>query len=384
MNFSLNEDQEMMVDAARRTSRERIEPIMHNHPVDQPLPKSAMLEIYAVLAELGITAPRVPVEAGGGGLKMLDYGMMIEQLPPVVALSLISHEGTISRINAGCSAHIRERYLPDLIAGRKIACTANTEASAGSDSGAIRTRLKIEGESAYVTGSKIWITNASVCDVVNVSCTMGTDENGRSIARRVLIDRSECDFEVRETAVMGLQQGHLSELVFEATRVPVGNIIGEAGDAAKTLTMAWNGNRPLLGLMCVHLAQKAFDLALAHARDHKQFGKQIGAHQLVQQDLADIETLIVTARLACYYALHTIDTGARANGSSAMAKRYATQAAERAINLAMQVHGGMGISQELGIERMWRDARMFQVPDGMNGILALIQGRELTSIGAFR
>lgn len=384
MHFSLNEDQDMMVSAARRVAQERIAPIMRKHAIDQPLPKAAMLEIYAHLAELGITAPRIPVEAGGGGLKMLDYGMVIEQLPPVVALSLISHEGTISRIHAGCPAHIRERYLPDLIAGRKIACTANTEASAGSDSGAVRTRLRIEGEDAFVTGSKMWITNASICDVVNVSCTMGTDANGRAIARRILIDRSACDFEVRETAVMGLQQGHLSELVFEETRVPASMIIGEAGDAAKTLTMAWNGNRPLLGLMCVHLAQQAFDLALAHARDHQQFGKPIGAHQLVQQDLADIETLIVTARLSCYYALDAIDRGVRANGSSAMAKRYATQAAERAINLAMQVHGGMGISQEMGLERMWRDARMFQVPDGMNGILALIQGRELTGVGAFR
>lgn len=384
MNFSLTEEQEMMVAAARRMAKERIEPVLRQHPVDQPLPKAAMLQIYAVLAELGITAPRIPVEAGGGGLKMLDYGMMIEQLPPVVALSLISHEGTISRIHAGCPEHIRQRYLPDLIAGRKIACTANTESGAGSDSGAVRTRLRIEGEHAYVTGSKMWITNASVCDVVNVSCTMGTDENGRQIARRVLIDRSECEFEVRETAVMGLQQGHLSELVFADTRVPAANIIGEAGDAAKTLTMAWNGNRPLLGLMCVHLAQKAFEMALEHARAHQQFGKPIAAHQLVQQDLADIETLIVTARLLCYQALDAMDRGVRANGSSAMAKRYATQACERAIQLAMQVHGGMGISQELGIERMWRDARMFQVPDGMNGILALIQGRELTGVGAFR
>lgn len=384
MNFSLNEDQQMMVDVAQRVTTERIEPIMARHPINQPLPKQAMLEIYAVLAELGITAPRLPVEAGGGGLKMLDYGMMIEQLPPVVALSLISHEGTIARIHHGCPQDIRDRYLPDLIAGRKIACTANTEASAGSDSGAVRTKLRVEGDDAFITGSKMWITNASVCDVVNVSCTMGTDENGRSIARRVLVDRSEIDFEVRETPVMGLQQGHLSELVFDETRVPATHIIGEAGDAAKTLTLAWNGNRPLLGLMCVHLAQKAFDLALVHAKEHRQFGKPIAAHQLVQQDLADIETHIVTARLLCYSALDAIDRGARANGTSAMAKRYATQACERAIQLAMQVHGGMGISQEMGLERMWRDARMFQVPDGMNGILALIQGRELTGIGAFR
>jgi alkylation response protein AidB-like acyl-CoA dehydrogenase len=384
MNFSLSEDQALMVDAAKRMVQTKIEPVLRAHPADRPLPKAAMLEIFAAFAELGITAPRVPLEAGGGGLKMLDYGLILEQLPPVVALSLASHEGTVLRIHLGCPEHIRERYLPDLIAGRKIACTANTEANAGSDSGAIRTRLDVEGDSAYLTGRKMWITNASICDVVNVSCTTGVDEKGRPVTRRALLDRSSVDFEVRETAITGLRQGHLSELVFERTRVPVSHIMGEAGDAAKTLTMAWNGNRPLLGLMTVHLAQKAFELARDYAMQRQQFGKPLASHQLVQRDLADIETAIVSSRLLCYYALDCIDRGLRANGTSAMAKRYATQACERAIHLAMQVHGAMGISEELGLEQMWRDARVFQVPDGMNGILALIQGREITGTAAFR
>ena len=384
MNFSPTDDQEQMIDAARRMVRERIEPVLRAHPINKPLPKPAMLQIYAAMAELGITAPRLPVEYGGGGLKMLDYGLILEQLPAAVALSLISHEGTVSRIHAGCPDEIRERYLPDLIAGRKIACTANTESEAGSDSNAVRTRLQCEGEFAYLNGRKMWITNASICDVLNVSCTTGNDERGRPIAQRALVDRSLSLCEVREIGVTGLQQGHLSEVVFDNTRIPATHLIGEAGDAARTLTVGWNGNRPLIGLMCVHLAQKAFELALDYARERRQFGKSLAGHQLVQLDLTDIETAIVTSRLLCYQALDAMDRGARANGNSAMAKRYATQACERAIHLAMQVHGAMGISEELGIERMWRDARMFQVPDGMNGILALIQGRELTGIGAFR
>ena len=384
MNFSPTDDQEHMIDAARRMVRERIEPVLRAHPINKPLPKPAMLQIYAAMAELGITAPRLPVEYGGGGLKMLDYGLILEQLPAVVALSLISHEGTVSRIHAGCPDEIRERYLPDLIAGRKIACTANTESEAGSDSNAVRTRLQCEGVFAYLNGRKMWITNASICDVLNVSCTTGNDERGRPIAQRALVDRSLSLCEVREIGVTGLQQGHLSEVVFDNTRIPATHLIGEAGDAARTLTVGWNGNRPLIGLMCVHLAQKAFELALDYARERRQFGKSLAGHQLVQLDLTDIETAIVTSRLLCYQALDAMDRGARANGNSAMAKRYATQACERAIHMAMQVHGAMGISEELGIERMWRDARMFQVPDGMNGILALIQGRELTGIGAFR
>ncbi|MGE9764756.1 acyl-CoA dehydrogenase family protein [Pseudomonas sp. PDM20] len=384
MNFAPNESQEMMIDAARRMVRDRIDPVLARHPVDKPLPRSAMLEIYAALAELGITAPRLPIEVGGGGLKMLDYGLILEQLPAIVALSLISHEGTVARIYSGCPPEIAAQYLPDLIAGRKIACTANSEVNAGSDSNAVKTRLRVEGDSVYISGRKIWITNASVCDLLNVSCTLGNDERGRPIAQRVLVDRSQSTVEVREIGVTGLQQGHLSEVLFEETRIPRSHLIGEAGDAARTLTVGWNGNRPLIGLMCVHLAQKAFDMCVEYAGVREQFGKPLAAHQLVQQDLADMQTLIVSARLLCYQALDAMDRGQRANGSSAMAKRYATQACERALGLAMQLHGGMGITEELGIERMWRDARMFQVPDGMNGILALIQGREITGVSAFR
>lgn len=384
MDFKLTEDQEMMVSATRRVAKEFIEPLIAQYPATEPLPKSAMLQIFEQLAELGITAPRLPVEAGGGGLDMLDYGMIIEQLPPVIALALISHEGTISRISAGCPEDIRQAYLPDLIAGRKIACTANTEPEAGSDSNAVKTKLEIEGEYGYITGRKIWITNASICDVINVSCMTGLDEKGRPLTRRVLVDLNQSDVEIREIPVSGLQQGHLSEVVFDRTKVPVAHIIGEPGDAGKYLTLAWNANRPLLGLMTVHLAQKALEMSRDYVGTRKQFGKLLGAHQLVQQDMSDIETQVISARLMCYYALSCMDQGLRSNGTSAMAKRYSTHASERAINLAMQLHGGMGISQELGLEKMWRDARMFQVPDGTMGILAMIHGRELTGMAAFR
>lgn len=383
MHFQLTEDQRAIVDATRRLAINGIEPVLRSHRHDLPLPKATMLELYAQLASIGITAPRLPSEAGGAGLSMLDYGLISEQLPPVLALSLLSHEGTINRIHAGSSPSLMERYLPELIAGRKICCTANTEAGSGSDSRAVRTRVEIEGDWAYITGRKMWITNASIADVINVSCVSGNGPDGRPAVSRVLVDTAESPIEVRETRITGLQQGHLSELVFERTRVPAANLLGGGGDAAKQLTVGWNGNRPLIGLMTLHFAQKAFDMARDYARDRQQFGRALAAMQLVQQDLADMETAIVSARLLCYYALSAIDEGLRPNGISAMAKRYATQAAERAINLSMHIHGAMGISDELGLERMWRDVRAFQVPDGTNGILALIQAREITGIGAF-
>jgi alkylation response protein AidB-like acyl-CoA dehydrogenase len=136
--------------------------------------------------------------------------------------------------------------------------------------------------------------------------------------------------------------------------------------------------------MAAHLAQKALDAARSYAGIRKQFGRYIGGFQLIQNDLAEIETAVLTSRLVCYNALAAIDRGERANGLSAMAKRYAVDACDRAIALAMRIHGAIGLSRELGLEQMARDVRTISIPDGTPGILTLIQGRELTGIDPFR
>jgi alkylation response protein AidB-like acyl-CoA dehydrogenase len=201
---------------------------------------------------------------------------------------------------------------------------------------------------------------------------------------RVLVDRSESDFEVREVAMHGLRQAPLGEVAFNDCRVPRGNLCPDSGDTARLLTLTWLANRPLVGLMAVHLAQRALNLAREYAGIRKQFGRKIGGFQLIQHDLAEIETAVVTSRLTCYHALAALDRGERANGLSAMAKRYSVDACDRAIALAMRIHGAMGLSRELGLEQMARDVRSLTPPDGTPGILSLIQGRELTGIDAFR
>lgn len=189
---------------------------------------------------------------------------------------------------------------------------------------------------------------------------------------------------MRETAITGLCQGHLGELMFGRTEVPVAHLIGESWDAGKYMTLAWNDNRPLLGLIATHIVRKAFALTCDYARDRRQFGKSLAAQQLVQHDLADMHTAIAASRLMCLYALDCIDRGIRANGISAMAKHFATDHALKAVHLAMQIHGAMGVTEELGLEQLWRDVCALQVPDGTMGILALIQGREITGTPAFK
>ena len=384
MIFELNSDQAMLAESAKRLSEETLSPILAREPSGKPLSKEVMLEIYGHLAGFGITAARLPEEFGGSGLSMLDYGLIMEQLPPVVALSLLSHDGSTVRFNAGADEAVRATYLADFREGRKIVCTANSEPNAGSDSNTISTRLEIDGDRAFITGTKMWITNASVCDCMIVSCSVGSDDRGRPIPQRVLVDLSKSEVGLNETALAGLKQGHLCEVTFDRTEVPVSHLIGNPGDAGKYMTIVWNANRPLIGLMTLHIARKAYDVALAHVMDRKQFGSALAAKQLVQQDLSDMDAAITSARLTCLMALATLDTGARSNGLSAMAKRLATENAVKVIHMAMQLCGGMGITEELGLAQLWADARVFQVPDGTQGILALIHGRDITGTAAWR
>lgn len=383
MEFSLSDEQRMMVDAARRLVERHIQPILDAHDKDSALPKSAILSVMEKAADLGLTSARIPVEGGGAGLRMLDYGLIGEQMPASAALILQPHEATTARVYFGCNAEQKERYLADLMSGRRIACTASTEPDVGSDPRGVKTTATEEGEFLVLNGRKQWISNATVCDLMNVTCRK-LNADATSSLGRVLVERAQSPFQVREVQMHGLRQAPLGEVLFDACRVPKRNLCPETGDTARLLTLTWLANRPLVGLLAVGLGQKALDAARAYAGVRKQFGRYIGGFQLIQNDLAEIETAVVASRLLCYNALAALDRGERANGLSAMAKRYAVDACERAIALAMRIHGAMGLSRELGLERMARDVRTLTIPDGTPGILTLIQGRELTGIDPFR
>ena len=384
MDFQLTEAQSLLQQAAKQMVAREINPVLRAHDPDRPLPKAALLKIYAVLARQGLTAPRLPLSAGGSGMLMLDYGLVFEQLPPAIAISIMAHECTVARIYFQSEEEQRRRFLPDLIAGRKICCTATTEPDAGSDPRAVRATVVEDGEWLVVNGRKLWISNGTVCDLLIATCSAGKDSKGNSILRRVVVEREVSPYEAREIAVLGLRQGHLSEILFDNCRVPRNNALGDIGDAARILTITWNGNRPLVGPAAVGLAQKALEAAVQYAGVRRQFGGPIAGKQLIQERLADIATMVMASRLLCYYALSVIDAGGRANGPSAMAKRYATTACEQAVSLAMHIHGAMGIGRETGLEELYRDVRMLPIPDATNEILTLILGRELTGLEAFR
>jgi alkylation response protein AidB-like acyl-CoA dehydrogenase len=385
MDYRLTSEQRMLQESMQRMVEREIRPVLKSHDPDKPLPKAAMRGLLQVCATQGMTGGRVPEKAGGAGLSALTLGLMAEQLPPVVGIAVLAQEVTATRIHFESTPEQHERFLPGIIAGTTITCTGTTEPGTGSDPRGVITRVVDDGpDHVRITGRKMWITNASICDVINVTGSRGKDDKGLARMVRVIVDGSESPFEGREIPTLGLRQGHLGEVVFEDCRVPNRNILGKEGDAARALTLTWLANRPFLGLCAVHMAQIALEAALKYAGERQQFGRVIGGFQLVQELLADISTAITTSRLLCYYALQAIDNGERANQVSAMAKRYSLAACARAISMAMEVHGAMGISRELGLEQLYRDVRMLPIPDGTNQIMTLIEGRELTGIQAYR
>ena len=384
MDFALTSDQELMRDSMRRMVAREIEPLIENHAPDSSLPKPAFLHAFGHLAELGLTAVRLPQTAGGPGIAMLDYGIMIEQLPPQIAVSLIGHEASICRLYSDGNGEQRARLLPDFIAGRKLFCTGSTEPDTGSDARGVRTRLTRNGDRLLLNGRKMWITNVSACDAILVTCLDARDGDPRGRVIKVVVERDRSPFDAREIDTIGLKQGLLGEAVFQDCNIFPENVVATVAGGTEALKTSWAVNRPLFGLLAVQIAQRAYDLALDYAKVRRQFGKPIAAHQLVQKNLADIVTAITTSRLLCYYALSLADQGLATEGHAAMAKRYAQNACQHALWEAMNVFGAMGLSTEGKVEALYRDMRMIAVPDGTNEILALIQGRDLTGMEAFR
>lgn len=384
MDFALTADQSLMQDAMRRMVAREIEPLLSRHDANASLPKPAFMHALGCLAELGLTAARLPEAVGGPGIAMLDYGLMVEHLPPQVAVSLIGHEASTARLYADGTDEQRARLLPDFIAARKLFCTGSTEPDTGSDPRGVKTRLTRRDGRLLLNGRKMWITNVSACDAILVTCLDAREGDSRGKVVKVVVERERSPFEAREIDTIGLKQGLLGEAVFQDVAIAPENVVETSAGGTEALKTSWAVNRPLFGLLAVQLAQRGYDMALEYAKVRRQFDKPIGAHQLVQKNLSDIMTAITTSRLLCYYALSAIDRGETSDGVAAMAKRYAQNACRDALWQAMNTLGAMGLSTEAKIESLYRDMRMIAVPDGTNEILALIHGRALTGLEAFR
>ena len=375
MDFELSEDHELLRQTVRDFAEERIAPVAEELDREHRFP----YEIVETLAELGLMGIPIPEEHGGGGGDTLAYAIAVEELTRIdssVAITVAAHTslGTMPILLFG-SDEQKERWLPELASGRRLAAFGLTEPEAGSDAGATRTTAELRDGSWVVNGSKIFITNAGteISAFVTITARTGDDEISNIVVPNGT-DGYELSTPMRK---MGWRASDTRELSFRDCAVPEDHLLGERGAGLKQFLEILDGGRISVAAMGLGLAQGAFDLASSYARERKQFGQPIGKFQAIQFQLADMATEIEAGRNLVYKAAWLKDDGRPFAQAAAIAKLYTGELANRAVNAALQIHGGYGFMDEYAISRLYRDQKVLEIGEGTNEIQRLVIARGL-------
>ncbi len=380
MHFGLTETQQMIVDTTRRFVETEIYP--HEATVEESgqVPPELGQEIKRKCLELGFYAANLPEEVGGGGLDHLDFTLLERELGRG-SQALTVFFGRPSGILMACEGEQRERYLLPAARGEKFDALAMTEPAAGSDVRGMKCAAREDGGDWVINGSKHFISHADIADFVIVFVATGEEETARGPKKRItcfLVDRGTPGFEIRPGYASVSHRGyHNCILDFDNCRVPKTQILGEVHGGFDIANKWLYGTRLTVAAMCVGRARRAFDLALPYAAERKQFGQAIGRFQGVSFKLADMVTEIDAADWLTLAAAWRLDQNLPADREIASAKLYATEMLARVTDEAIQIFGGMGLMNDLPLERFWRDARVERIWDGTSEIQRHIISRQL-------
>jgi butyryl-CoA dehydrogenase len=377
VDFEINEEQRMVRDMVRDLARNEIAPRAAQVDKGERFPE----ENIRRLSELGLMGLPYPEDYGGGGGDYLSYAIAVEEVARACGSTALIYAAHVS---LGCAPiyefgneEQKQKWLPRLCSGQGLAAFGLTEPEAGSDAGSTRTSAVLDGDAFILNGSKMWITSGAIADVV--SCTAKTDpEAGTRGISCFLVEKGTPGFVPgKNEPKMGLKGSVTSALSFENCRVPVTNLLGQKGDGFRQMLVTLDGGRISIGAMALGLAQAALDEATCYAKERVQFGRPIAKFQAIQWMIADMATEIDAARLMVYRAAAMKDAGVRFTKEAAMAKLYASEAAERAAFKALQIHGGYGYSREYPVERIYRDQRLCTIGEGTSEIQRLVIARSV-------
>ncbi|WP_030460646.1 acyl-CoA dehydrogenase family protein [Kitasatospora sp. NRRL B-11411] len=348
--------------------------------------ESIDLGILRKLGDLGFLGLTLPEEYGGSGGDHLAYCLVLEELGRgdssvrgVVSVTL----GLVAKsVNAFGTEEQKRQWLPRLCSGEALGCFALTEPGTGSDAANLTTRAERDGDDWLISGAKMFITNGTWADVALVFARTGGP--GHRGVTAFLVPTDAPGFERRLVhGKLGLRGQATAELSFDRVRVPDGARLGEVGRGFTVAMAALAKGRMSVAAGCVGIAQAALDAAVRYAGEREQFGKPIAAHQLVQELLADIAVDVDAARLLTWRVADLIDRGQPFATESSVAKLYASEAAVRCANNALQVFGGYGFIDEYPVGKYLRDARVMTLYEGTSQIHKLLIGRSLTGVNAF-
>jgi short-chain 2-methylacyl-CoA dehydrogenase len=375
VDFDLSPEQELIRDTVRSFARERVAPVAAQLDLDGRFP----YELVSELAELGLMGLPIPEEHGGAGGDTVSYAIAIEELTRMdssVAITVAAHTslGTMPILMFGTNEQ-KERWLPDLASGRRLAAFGLTEPGAGSDAGNTRTTAELRDGSWVINGSKLFITNAGTDMTWGVTITARTGEDEIS---NIVIENGTDGYTISAPMKkLGWRASDTRELAFEGVEVPEGNLLGPRGEGFRQFLEILDGGRISVAAMGVGLAQGAYDLAYAYAQEREQFGKPISKFQAVQFKLADMATEIEAGRALVYRAAWLKDQGREFAREAAMAKLYTGELSARVAGAALQIHGGYGYMDESAISRLYRDQKILEIGEGTNEVQRMVIARHL-------
>ncbi|MFW8565600.1 acyl-CoA dehydrogenase family protein [Orrella sp. 11846] len=374
------DEQMELRDNIRRFMSKHVTPLIQEYELKRTFP----YQIMPMLGELGYLGGTLPESQGGHGIDYVTWAMMMEELGyhwlSMRTMVNITN-GSINRLANYGSEEQKAKYLEPIMRGELKVCTGLTEPNTGSNIAGIQTKAELQGDEWVINGRKLWITNGYEADVAMiVARTYSPTCEGR--LSTFIVEREKAQYEVRKLDTMVLRCTGTAELGFSDVRIPKENLVGEEGKALASTLKGLDAARVNIAMGAVGAAQSALDLATEYAKQREQFGRKIASFQLIQKHIVDMTVRVEAARALGLRAAHALQADKDVRQACSIAKLYATEAAHEVANMALQVHGGLGYSEEYPIERIFRDTRGGIIPEGTTEIQTLIVGREILGVSA--
>ncbi len=377
--FALSDEHKMIRQAARDFAQKEIAPIAAEFDETGEFPEKTIRK----MGEMGFMGIEVPEEYGGAGMDTLAYVLALEEICKVDAA-----HGTIMSVNNSLFCYgilkfgteeQKKKYVIPVASGEAIGAYALTEPSSGSDAANMRTRAVRDGDFYVLNGRKNWITSAPVADYFVVFAMTEPEKKHHGITAFIVEGDTPGLTRGKKEPKLGIRASATSEVTFEDCRVPVENRLGEEGQGFKIAMTVLDAGRIGVAAQALGIAEAAYEAALNYAREREAFGKKIGQFEGVSFKLADMKTRIEASRLLIYNAAfakeRAKETGERFTLAASMAKLFASETAMFCAHAAVQIHGGMGYSKELPVERYFRDAKITEIYEGTSEIQRLVISR---------
>ena len=373
MDFTFPKEYQLLRRMIREFAQKELAPIAKKIDEEEKVPR----ELIDKAAELGLLGVPFPQKYGGMGAGEMGYCIAMEELNKFcgsLAVIIGAHIGIgATAIHLDGSEELKEKYLTPLARGEMIGAFGVTEPGAGSDAASIRTRAERDGDDYVLNGSKTYITNGKLCDVVSLFAVTDPSMGARGGVTAFVVEKAFPGFSTgTEEDKMGIRGSDTTELIFEDCRVPKENVIGDVGLGFITMMKTLDLGRLTLGAACLGASDLALEKSVQWAKVRQQFGAPIAHKQSIQWMIADMATEIEALRSLVYRTAWLVDTGQPFIREAAICKLYGSEVLHRCVDRAVQIHGGMGYMRDYLIDLMYRDARIAEIFEGTNEIQRIV------------